>query len=559
MKKIIVIQAFILLSIGALQAQVTREVEVTKAYIPTVVKADKPLLKATIVDTAYINPDVDYSVTPLAINTQLQTRPINPATVTYWEFNRPAIAQIKVGAGYPWNTLLQAYASTHNASVGYLAAKIDHVGNYSKIESSRNGDMVNATEALNSGAIAAGLYIADKTLAADLSYSNDIYHNYAFKQATSAFLNHQQFATSISFGDSFVDLSKLNYNIGVDYSYFFDRKSNSNNTTELMGSFGREYTVGKILLDLGYKHIGSDDEYDNSTFELSAMLDTEISDWNLEIGVKYIFDGTDLGSGSSSNNYFVPQLYMSRSKQSWLSPFFETNGYITQNSFEQLSAINPYIYSGASAQSSMEYNLLAGITGQNSSSLFNYRLYAGYTFGFNSRFWGVNIVEQEPIDGDTTEVYQSYYDVLLADQNKMSFNMELKYFPISNFGISFDAHYYSFAEQSSQDVYINSLPNFEASLGLEYLHRDFSIGLEGEFIGERSFSVRNIYASSEVIGSTANLSSVVDLSAYVDWRATERLTIFIQGENLCNANLYPWAMYRGFGAQFTAGVKINFR
>ena len=40
-------------------------------------------------DTTRIRPEIDYTITPLSLQTTLTTRPIRPATVTYWEFNRP--------------------------------------------------------------------------------------------------------------------------------------------------------------------------------------------------------------------------------------------------------------------------------------------------------------------------------------------------------------------------------------------------------------------------------------------------------------------------------------
>ena len=74
---------------GALNAQVEKRVEVSKAYVPSVEHATKLAVRPNMVDTAAIQPEIDYSITPLTIETQLATRPIRPATITYWEFDRP--------------------------------------------------------------------------------------------------------------------------------------------------------------------------------------------------------------------------------------------------------------------------------------------------------------------------------------------------------------------------------------------------------------------------------------------------------------------------------------
>lgn len=74
---------------GALNAQVEKRVEVSKAYVPSVEHATKLAVRPNMVDTAAIQPEIDYSITPLTLETQLATRPIRPATITYWEFDRP--------------------------------------------------------------------------------------------------------------------------------------------------------------------------------------------------------------------------------------------------------------------------------------------------------------------------------------------------------------------------------------------------------------------------------------------------------------------------------------
>ena len=84
---------------GALNAQVEKRVEVSKAYVPSVEHATKLAVRPNMVDTAAIQPEIDYSITPLTLETQLATRPIRPATITYWEFDRPLPFYLKAGAG----------------------------------------------------------------------------------------------------------------------------------------------------------------------------------------------------------------------------------------------------------------------------------------------------------------------------------------------------------------------------------------------------------------------------------------------------------------------------
>ncbi|MBR0330792.1 MAG: hypothetical protein IIX12_04245, partial [Alistipes sp.] len=61
-----------------LWAQVEKQVEVTKAYVPSLEQADKLAIIPDMTDTMTLRPEIDYTVTPLSLRTTLVTRPIRP-------------------------------------------------------------------------------------------------------------------------------------------------------------------------------------------------------------------------------------------------------------------------------------------------------------------------------------------------------------------------------------------------------------------------------------------------------------------------------------------------
>ena len=89
-----------------LWAQVEKQVEVTKAYEPTLEQATKLPIAPNMTDTTQLRPEIDYTITPLTLQTTLATRPIRPAQLTYWEFNRPRPFYLKAGVGVPLQSVL---------------------------------------------------------------------------------------------------------------------------------------------------------------------------------------------------------------------------------------------------------------------------------------------------------------------------------------------------------------------------------------------------------------------------------------------------------------------
>ncbi len=133
MKRVLILSAAVLFCGVPLRAQVTKQVEVTKTYVPEVSKAVKLPIVPDMTDTVRLRPEIDYTVTPSALATNLSTEPFRPATVTYWEFNRPRPLYLKVGAGAPLNSVLDLYASTQNPGTGYAVGYLNHTGDWAEI------------------------------------------------------------------------------------------------------------------------------------------------------------------------------------------------------------------------------------------------------------------------------------------------------------------------------------------------------------------------------------------------------------------------------------------
>ena len=143
MKRVLILSAAVLFCGVPLRAQVTKQVEVTKVYVPEVFR---------------------------------------PASVTYWEFNRPRPLYLKVGAGAPLNSVLDLYASTQNPGTGYAVGYLNHTGDWAEIRNDFGVRPVSWRMHNRMGA-AAGKYLGRRLLEGKLDLTNRVYHNYGFDGA----------------------------------------------------------------------------------------------------------------------------------------------------------------------------------------------------------------------------------------------------------------------------------------------------------------------------------------------------------------------------------------
>ncbi len=546
-----------MLTISSLQAQVTKEVEVTKKYVPQVEQPTKPILKATMSDTAQITPEIDYSVTPLSINTSLTTKPINPATITYWEFNRPTYFYVKAGAGAPLNTVLDLYAASQNSSTGYVMAHANHEGRYSKIDD-LFGAKQRANRSLNDVGASGGLYLGNQTLEGDFNYSNDMRYRYALPLVGGdQRVNYQNLDAKVRYGDDFVDLSYFNFGVEGDYNYFVDNFSSSNSSASIATMVAKSSGKWGYNASLGFDYTTNGVNYTNRTLNAGFTYSFVGNNWICDLGGAYHHDAIELATNTYNSNYFLPEVNIRYKHNPRLIPYITFNGDLHHNNFAELAEQNPYVASGAFATvNSLDYNLRAGIHGLTGSEEFEYNLYVGYSIMRNAHFWAFTIIEEEAsaLDDNYEVTFEdSYFSSTLGNQYQASINVELKYRPISDLIFGFDLHSYNYSRE-----YVNQIaytqPKFISIIEAEYSKDKWNFAFNCEALGERYYT-----QIIEGVSSTpVRISPSVDLNLKAEYQFSSDMVIFLGIDNLCNSTVYEFPAYLDYGISAMAGVKIQF-
>ena len=592
-------------------AQVEKQVEVTKAYVPRVESASKLAVEPDMNDTTHMRPEIDYTVTPLSLRTTLTTRPIRPATVTYWEFNRPLPFYVKVGAGYPLNSVLDLYATTQNPSTGYALFYLNHAGSYAKIANSF--DVKNpSTRMYNRAGVAAGKYLGRHTLEGELSYDNRMYHRYgAWAPAESgldfgagAMTDYGDANLQLRFGDDFQDLSRLNFEVALHGGLFFDHSDHP-----LAGMQGRESSIGasgrigwawgrsRFGVEIAYDYMSGHRYLSDNTQQLiraGLRYGFQGGVVRLDAGVDYYRDrvGTTALADYERGNYLIPHARVTFDLGTpGLQPFVEADGGVRPNDLRRLTAENPYVGSALwpdglfdrpsipvdidnwpayaenslwLSKSSVDYNFRLGLGGALWHSVVDYRLYAGFSIHDNHLFW----------TGWQVATPTTGCDVLflpvMARQTVTSLNGEVVIRPVSSLKIDLGAHGYLYNDET---WLANGAPAFAGNLGIAYDGRKIGFGVEALLESERSWTVyrytRTAGASASETGAEDTVLDVsqpstftapfgADLRARFDWHVSGRVTLFAEGRNLLNRKLYNEAWFPELGAHFTVGIKANF-
>ena len=572
-------------------AQLNKEVEVTKDYRPTVGAATKLSIKPDMVDTVSLRPEISYSITSTTWNTSFDTRPYAPASVVVAPYSVHVPYYLKVGAGYPLNSVLDFYATSVNDRNGFSGAYVNHRGEYSGIENdlgvTRNAlGMENRLGGFVNQRFQAGRNGHEMGVGVALDLSNRIATCYgafampelpleSYAPDKDARIMYNGAGLRVSVGHDFKDLSYFNFRMSAEGGYDFATDKYNQFRAGGLVELGKSWRAHGFTLGLGASTIGgvgSLDDYSSSTFLLQPRYMISTGKFHMKMGVDIAANNNSwheaMGLKDMQTSLFPVFDMTVDATRGYFVPFVRLGGGLRTNDYFSLNRRNPYIVSGLTAPDTQEYDLRGGITGS-ASTTFSYRLYAGMSLMKNYLFM-TNLYE----DGNTAR-----FGGIVDRLTMFTAGGELDFIFGRDFHLTADMQYCAY--KTRYVVRAADLPGLTASLRLGYYGDKFSFSLGGKYIGRRDFLVSTagaaphpdddgivdepaalrplVFASAGMNHPAVERSkAAVDLSLDVDIRLSRSMLLFLEGHNLANARLYPYNHYRGFGVSGTAGIKLTF-
>lgn len=550
-------------------AQVQKEVEVTKTYVPTLERAEKLSIAPDMTDTMQLRPEIDYTITPLTMQTTLTTRPIRPAQISYWEFNRPRPYYLKAGVGLPMQSQLDLYASTHRPSRGYALGYLNHEGRFAEIENDF-GVKNPSTRMYNRVGAAAGRYLRKRLVEGDVNYTHRLYRRYGMHYPAALDrpndkVGYSNLDAAVRLGDDFQDLTRTNFELRVAGSLLFDHttpidggKKGGENRLSAEARVARMFGVRNFSLGVGYHRMGGKQALNpilQQQIKGSLRYGSTYENLRMEAGLDYCYDQFK-GAGRTVENYIFPYLRLEFDLiADAVKPFVELDGDLQGNDYRALSEQNPYLEKPLWLdRSTAEWEGRAGLTGHSKNNRFNYRAYVAYTIRDHARYWLL-----PTLDLTAPKAYAAGWLVPhLGHQSCFSIGGEVSYRPLTSLVI--DASLL-FAAYNDDDPFENGLPSMEGRGGVRYEGRKIRCGIQTLLQGERSWSMIDFAGKgslAERIEGAYHLPFTIDLSADFEYLLRPETALFIEGNNLLCRDLYTLPTMPEYGLSILIGARIAF-
>lgn len=566
---------FVTLHISEVYAQVKKSVEVKKSYVPTLSQSTKPSMTPDFTDTVKIRPDIDYTIQPKVINNTFSTDIFRPATVTYWEFNRPKPFYLKAGLGYPLSSVVDFYASTQNSSTGYATLYLNHAGDYSKIENDAL-QKENSTAMDNRIGLAAGYYIGRHTLEGEVWHDNRLRHRYGATFNNDDFMvgsriNFGQTGLKLRIGDDYKDDTAVNFDIRLYAQHNYDNSQTIylNNTRQMDAGAAAKVAFGwgdhNFIVggDFDGKWGSGDiDDYSNISTKASLRYSFTTRMIDAKVGADYTFVKIVNASDKEKFNYIFPyaKFHLNLGDGAFV-PLLEVNSELAHTDFFSLSHVNPYLVTGLSLpKNQVDYNLSVGADGTISNKL-TYRVLLNFKWSENALYWyGLNFPLSQV---DNHNFLQFGVQQARRDQISILAELEWRIIRDLSLGVSLKGSTYDFDAYNGSYKLGGGLPAFESKLHLSYEHRRFSIAANAKMLSTRHWSCFDV--GSNAAGGyflrgayMAKVPITIDLGLDFSYHVNSSLSLFAQGKNLCNQRLYDFANYPLQGVGFMVGVKATF-
>lgn len=581
MKKYIVLAAA-LCAAGVAQAQnqsqapgeLNRQMEVTRAYEPTVNTATKLGINPNLTDTVALRPEFNYAIEANPVTQNSTLEPIRAASINTTMQENLLPFYLKVGLGYPLQSLLDFYYNAPYRTNGRLGAYINHYGSWSKIENNY-GVKAPASETNNRiGAFGEHRFgrMNRYMVGGELYYNYQQVSNYGYYTYedqpipetfdTSAEGLRQHFSTvgaNVVVGNPFEDLEYFNFRVGLDFEHFNDRFDNKQNNISGFAEIGKRFR-GKndLTVKLAYEHITNGEtrstsgdgrlEYRDNSFTVGPRYRFGGSKWKFLIGLDYVYNEEN----REAYHYLFPQVgIVADIANGHFTPYLEIDGSLQNNSYSSLVAQNPYVMSGLNFHNAAYNNARLGFKGSIASS-FSYNIYGGASIVNDMNFF---------VNNGLPGNYYNTFGLLSDNTFIMTVGGELEGRISGAFSIGATFQYLHY-DLDHLDI-ASGMPNIKAGLGLKYnVNRKLQLNAGVRIEGERTWyevgpSLLNA-TDLESLFTTTRINPTYDIYLGANYQISRLLGVFLNANNLANQQLYPYNGYAGLGINVMAGVKLTF-
>ncbi|MEI7829871.1 MAG: hypothetical protein WCI31_08885 [Prolixibacteraceae bacterium] len=563
--------------------KLNQQVEVVKAYRPSISNAEKISLLPEIGDTTKFRPDLNYQT----INHPI-TKGFRPSDVrSYNQFQReivfPGYGKISGGFGSYSTPFFDLYVSNPGSQNGSFGIQINHLSSRGSVML-KGGSMIDAPFSYNRAQIF-GSYVLDGiTISSELSYQRDMNRFYGYPEAMPAniltdpftkYFNQNQLNQlgyfDLSVKNNATSNANLKFDTGLKLGYFNTSTSQVEKAISLKGNF--EYNFGTFTgrLNATFDHFTTDNV--NTITDLLPLY-SENSSWlQLSPTIGFQNDIMSLEGGMNLSNVFSnidgtifkphPKAKFSlHTSENRLTLYAGADGYLQNNTMSKIAEENRWVNPTLKVRPTNHLNIFyGGIKGKISTPL-AFDLGVKYSKTEDQYFYTTMVENKSGIAVPALKdlTYNNAFEVIYDNLSTVDFSGDLTY-TTSNLYVLLAGHFYNYQLTSLEkapylpDFTLNATTNFK-------INEKISATSEFFLTGPRNMQLKFFSPIWSSMSPPAPIylqsSALIDVNIGAKYQFTNKLEFFGRIENLLNNREEVWYGYAVQGIRFKLGASFSF-
>jgi hypothetical protein len=246
--------------------------------------------------------------------------------------------------------------------------------------------------------------------------------------------------------------------------------------------------------------------------------------------------------GKDNTSYLLPDIsFNTRIFKKGLALIAGWKGGLNQNTFQQLSTKNPFVYNNYDIKQTKTDQIYGGF-----ESALGQHISFGGTVSWRQYKDLALFVNDYTLNNDG-KVFDVVYD---SKVQAMSFDVFIRYQVSNTFGLSANASYYNFYKTTTFDKAFHE-PGVRMTGNL-YFHP-----LEQLHLGVNMDFWDGLY-SLQANGENHKMPAFLDMSANAEYNFIPRLSAFVQLNNIFGSHYQRWNQYDSYGFNIIGGIRFKF-
>jgi hypothetical protein len=512
-------------------------IEITQSYKPEIAKPVRPVITPSLPHIDTTKPRFQYEVPQQTLSYTYHSVPIRPLALGRQEMVMPFQNYVKAGFGNLSSVYVDAGIGSLKAEDYETALHFSHL--------SQKGPVTNQQSSRTNFDASGKYYTGGHALSAGLNvlHNGNTYYGYdhdSFEYAKNSI--RQAFTgANIRVGAENTDANKWNvwYKPTLDFGIYND-KFNAKERTFAFDIPANLAIDSSLSFSLGIK--GNFTQLKNDSFDIGNNYVQVNPAMDLKLDATDIHIGLSPTWGKDNTCYLLPDLRLNtRIFNNGLALIAGWKGSLIQNTYQQLSTKNPFLYNIYDVKQTKADQVYGGF-----ESALGQHVSFGGTLSWRQWKDLALFVNDYTLSVDGKQFAVVYDSKVQA----LSLDAFIRYQIGNVFGLSASGTWFNFYNTETFDkTYHEPMLRLGGNM---YIHpiEKLHININADFWD-------GIYARTNA-GENDKLPAFLDLSAHAEYNIIPRLSLFLQLNNILGTKYERWNQYQAYGFNIIGGLRFKF-